>query len=322
MNSSTFNSDMFIRSFFAATITTLIVAYLIPQSEYMRWRLFDAEYGMWKAKTKLVEDATSKYTNVVLGDSRILAGYNPSLNDSESTVNLALGGGTPIEAFFILNRLISSNSNVSRILISFSPTHLENADMFLHRTIVFKFLKNHEVDDVLENEKNENLFKIDKNEYIYCKFELPMCYKPYYKYLLRLGTIEKNKEMYRDTYGSKGWHLFGVNSPNAMPGEVARRRFTPDPIIDKYFTRLISLARSRNIEIYFYATPLAIKAYTAISKTYRSDFFDYIRSKSSDILVIDGGVVPITYIGDGSHVNHQGSVFTTKYINTNIFGLN
>lgn len=284
--------------------------------------LFDAEFGMWRAKADLLTSFQPKDGIVVLGDSRIVAAYMPTKARSRHVVNMGLGGGTPIEAYYILRKLMNSKSGIRKILISFSPTHFEDATMFLGRTMVFEFLTEVEVSEVLEEMKYKQILGHEPSDYLYCQYKFPQCYKSYYKNLISLNLRPKNLAIYKETLKSNGWHLFGTKTPNSMPGEVGKSAFILNKTVDYYFEKLIELAEKNNIEITYYSTPLSRSAYENIDRSYRKQYFDYLKGKSVKMRVIDGGWLPLDCIGDGSHVNNKGAEIVTDYIDRSVFGKN
>ena len=310
---------MFLRAFFIAAACALLALAAIPRMDFFRWRLFDAEYGMWTAKSELLRQTQGRQRVVILGDSRIVAAYKPVGGGDSPVVNMGLGGGTPVEAYFLLRRLVDSHTRIPLLILSFAPCHLEEAEVFLGRTSLFHFLEDGETEDVLAAQDGTTVLGAGRRSILNCKLRLPMCYAPFFKYLLEPGRAEKGKRFFQETRDSGGWHLFGTETPGKMPVEVGRTAFRPHPVIDAYFNRLLALARERHIPVAFYTTPLSEGAASRVSDTYRAAFQAYLHTKAG-LEIVDGGALPLDHIGDGSHVNRQGADAVTTFIDREIVG--
>ena len=94
-----------------------------------------AEYPMWKSKTEYAKKKDIQ--NIILGDSRAVVAFEPRMY-REKYYNLALGGGTPIEAYFILKKILDNNQ-LEKVIISFAPMHFEFSDIFFERTLKYNF---------------------------------------------------------------------------------------------------------------------------------------------------------------------------------------
>jgi hypothetical protein len=309
----------YIINFFLAAIIAASFFFAVSRNDYLQWRMFDPEYGMWSAKTKLIEASKKKHITLILGDSRIMAAYKPSTNNKNSVFNLALGGGTPVEAFQILRRLVNEQTQIRQLLISFAPGHFEHHDTFLGRAVLFNFYTNDEFKEITKYSANGSLFDADMDKVKYCNQRLPMCYTSYIKYIFVPGRYEKNINFYNDTLSSNGWHLFGMDTPMKKPADVRSTNFQPNPTLDTYFEKLIYLAKEKNIKLTYYLTPLEHSSYKLINMSYRNEFLSYLKHKAPNMEFFDGGPVPSELMGDGSHVNLLGAEFVTNDVNNRIF---
>jgi len=313
---------MFIRYFFISAISSWFILLSLNQLDFVRWHIFDPEFGIWSAKENLIQKVSGKDVVLILGDSRTSTAFHPLENSK--VLNLSIGGATPVEAYFILNRLISNNTHIEKLIISFVPIHFEFSENFLGRAILFNFYLPNEFDDLLNQSSNQALFGNDLISIYSCRYKTPNCYMPYYKTLLTSGYSTKNIAIYQETVSQNGWHLYGENGWNPAakinkPTEFQnmKRRFIPDSLINNYFDRLLVLAKENKIPITYYILPIEQKSYEAILKeVYINQYFEYIKSK--DIDIIYGGGMKIEYVGDGNHYNKAGSDIITKDINKNI----
>jgi hypothetical protein len=308
---------VFIRSFFAAALVLLILATAIVRWPAARWQMFDPEYGMWQAKTELLEQ-TASGTRVILGDSRLLAAYRPSQVTDVPSVNLAVGGGTPVEAYYLLKRLVDKGVSIPAMVISFTPTHLTGYNSFHSRTLPFDVLNPGELDDLVAFANGMPIFGKTPMELLTCRWQLPACFKPYYRYLIRPGRTQKNHAFEQKTLDQKGWHLFGLDSPANMPEEVGLTQFKPEPLVDRYLVRLLDLAKAHRIPVTFFVPPLAEKAYWHIDPGYRQGFVAYLKTRLGDSAYLDAGPVPLSHMGDGSHVSELGAAHATRILNDKV----
>ena len=120
-------------------ILTLIISNL-------KMNIFKEMFPMWKAKIDYVENGNIA-KNIIIGDSRMQAGLNPKELKNRDYYNLSLGGGTPLEAYYLLKKIIEKNK-IEKIIISFSPFHLVHSDWFLKGTLKWDFFDSH--NDLLE----------------------------------------------------------------------------------------------------------------------------------------------------------------------------
>ena len=57
-----------------------------------------------------------------------------------NSINLSVGGGTPIEGYYTLLEYLKNNKKPLYILLSYGPFHFEQADWFWTRNVRFDFL--------------------------------------------------------------------------------------------------------------------------------------------------------------------------------------
>ena len=111
------------------------------------------EYPMWRAKFEYVEKNHNS-ENIIIGDSRALTGIIPEII-GDDYYNLAYGGGTSIEGYFLLKKYISKNIPKT-IILSFSPLHLEFSNIFFGRPLKYNIFSTKEIIEILEKSKELN----------------------------------------------------------------------------------------------------------------------------------------------------------------------
>ena len=115
-----FIKNVFYLLFLGIFILTIFVS-------YGKMLYLDQEYPMWKFKIDYAKESADSQ-NIIFGDSRALAGFIPEEID-ENFINLAVGGGTSIETYYLLKNLLENNIP-KKIILSISPFHMETSDVF------------------------------------------------------------------------------------------------------------------------------------------------------------------------------------------------
>ena len=312
------NHKISIALFFFGAIIFWPILFGLNQLAEFRWLIFDSGYGEIAAKTKLIENSYRQEKNILLGGSRLAASYHP--NNSSYTINLGISGSTPLNAYFILKRLLNNSTKINKLVISFTPIYFEKENYFFRD--LTQFYSPDEVNSLSQFMSKDSIFGETKGSIYSCLIRTPFCYQPYYSILQKQPfTFVLSLRTYRQVVSDLGWHKSTVNTPNNKPSEYRIRHdvFKPDYIIDKYFSYLLELAKKNNIEVFFYIAPIEEENYKEIKNSnYMKSFYSYINSKSNIMKIIDGGGVPLTFMSDGDHVNSLGSDYVTDYLNKHI----
>ena len=111
----------------------------------------DKEYPMWLAKMQLIQNRQVGGL-VILGDSRAVAGLIPA-RIGPAVVNLAFGGGTPIDAYYASQEIVIGSPLPKAVVISFAVDHFNGAEVFWGRSVEFGFLNLKDVDEVLSRSR-------------------------------------------------------------------------------------------------------------------------------------------------------------------------
>jgi len=75
--------------------------------KYQKMWYLDSEYPMWlHVKTTMNANIPLNYNTLMLGDSGAKAGFIPTQDILKKSINLSLGGSTPVEAYYILRIII------------------------------------------------------------------------------------------------------------------------------------------------------------------------------------------------------------------------
>jgi hypothetical protein len=319
-----------LRRFFIVTaaVATLMVAAAWVWAIHGRMWFLDPEYPMWLAKNEMIE-ACDVGDTVILGDSRAMAGLVPALI-SPTTVNLAVGGATPIESERIAERIAKCPTPPKRVLLSFQAPYMMVEQAYWERTALFHYLgfermealrkTSLELQDSIVYSKRpfESFLEIFKN-YGY-SISFPSFYFPAMVNAGFIGRKEKNEQFLQTTRSNRGQHFFGTaDRSDWFSSEAEMTKFHPSPVLDVYFDRMISALRERGIKVYFAGAPLNQATYERVDPKIMSSFLDYLKDKEAKdpnfrILASPLFSLPNEDFGDVEHLNPKGAASWSKTI--------
>jgi hypothetical protein len=305
----------FIPIFFFATFLT-----------YGKMIYTSPEYPIWLAKTNYINSANSRSENIIIGDSRAVAGFVPAII-GDDYYNLAIGGETPLEGYYTLKRYLEKNKSVKNLIISYAPMHLQVSDTFFERTLKYDFLDDREVAQAfqLSNEYNEKFWIDGEKGNSYGLFEYPVKfvyaflikYKFFYFYRAEIrnmifeNRLQKNLVLLAQLDERKGNIDFGIKPlSDELNYEAKEKEFNISLVQSFYLTQLLELADHNNIKVYYINAPFNEASYKEINASYLSkynSFFNELKSRYpyfvfySEIFSYDN-----QYFGDPSHLNQKG----------------
>lgn len=240
------------------------------------------EYPMWlEVKNRILLHTHKRMDLIILGDSRAKADFAPNLLLNKiKSINLSIGGATPIEGYYTLRRYLSNNPAPRKIVISYTPIHLSNSyGIFFSRTVLFDFLEDKEYREVEEvANKFKDKYILEQHEsYIYYKF--PFLYGNYFiNGVYNLGWI-KNKIMYKECESNKGYHWFGdKQQANGLNAEATKKQFIKSYLYQYYFEKLLDLIKMHHIVAYFYVMPFNKSSFKVVSQDYVAGYELYLRN--------------------------------------------
>ena len=311
--------------------------------QFGRFLYHTPEYAMWKAKMDFVSKVHDT-NSLIIGDSRAIAGFIPSIIGTEY-YNLALGGSSPIEGYYLLKHYISKK-NIKNLIISYAPSHLEFSDVFLDRTLPFGYFSTPELLEVLSKSKefNENLFyskaqyckgeslNYIKKEQFYkdslwaillqCKFFY--CYVPQLKKNFGSFWYYKNIETYHTIQKNRGYFdVSKLSSEKGLTIEAKKNgKFIQSHIEDYYVNALLSLAKEKNIKVYYITTPINFESISKIKKenpTYFASYSAYMKTlklKYPNFIWHEefSYYNDTCFDQDPSHLNRNGQIAFSNYV--------
>ncbi len=281
---------------------------------------FDPEYGMWTAKEEMVASCDLGST-LVLGDSRAVAGFVPA--ELGDTVNLALGGASPVEMYFMVERALRCPVPPRRVIVSFSPPQLIADRYYWPRTALFGFLDDRELNDVLRTSRAvgdtdlysaANLGDLDAllTNWLYAH-HFPSYAISSVIERRGLGGLAKNRAFHADTLRERGHHLYGLNSGADAPAEEAfLTGFKASTLMDAYMRRLIAALAARGAAVLYVPAPLNEATRSRMDPKVVGEIGAYLQglqAQFANFRLIGPSVpgYPDRMFGDWAHLDAAGS---------------
>ncbi len=280
----------------------------------------DPEFGMWTAKEHMVATCDLGAT-LVMGDSRAVAGFVPAeLGDS---TNLALGGASPIEMYFMTERVLRCPTAPRRVILSFSPPQLVADTYYWPRTALFGFLDDAELNDVrrtahavndtsLYGPPNVGDLDARLTNWLYAH-RFPSYAVSSVINAHGLGRLAQNRQFHADVLRTRGQHLYGMDWGSDAPAEEAfMTRFVPSPLVDAYMRRLIAALAARGTQVLYIPAPLNEATMTRMDPAVIHQigvYVDALQARFANFRLIGPAVVsyPNHLFGDWAHLSAQGS---------------
>lgn len=261
-----------------------------------------------------------KYDVVILGDSVANAAYMPEVL-SDSCINLALGGTTPMENYYTLREYLENSEAPEKVYISFLDFHFYASDCYWLRSMYSHRYRAKDSWEMLKTAQayNETSIAIEKAEWNWLAYEL---YLPN-KYITSLSNAGFNQR-YDDNKNS--YNLNGVHGGRYISRgveewaatDVGYDTFYVAPLFDDYYKRLIELCLQNDIKVHIIKLPLPET--DTFSEQYNQQFTDYysnLKELYPDITVDWWNNYEARCFSDEHHMNNHGALrFSEELKNT------
>jgi len=286
-----------------------------------------AEYAIWKARHQLVADCKLSPT-IILGDSRAAAGLLPSR--IKGATNLALGGGTPVEMYYISKDILKCPRTARRVIISMSPGQAVSSSYFWDRTGLYGVLTFDDLEEIRLRSRALN----DTNIYGPPKFGdldavignvLHAVDFPSYdtSYIIRhyvIGRLRDNRKVAAETLAANGQHYYGgENGSDGIADDAKLTRFVPSALLGEYFGRMLDDYEAHGIGVYFIGVPMNEATYDRMNPDVINGFQAYLVSLAAahpNFKVIGSAVASLDnrYFGDSTHLNAKGAELVSQKV--------
>jgi len=251
----------------------------------MPMAFMDAEYPSWQAKQIMLARCDLGET-IILGDSRaaadILAARLPVV-----ATNLAVGGGEPMEALAALNRALECHTLPRMVIVSFNSGHFTKPDQFWERSVRFGLLSGADIAMFRAASHQTGDTAIYRGRYAdglpaLARDGLYELHFPslYFSNLMHGGLMlrwMRNQAGLEATLAARGHYYFGTERGSdtvAVDGHMDN--FTPMPILDFYFDRLLATLDAHGIETRFVAMPVNDATWNSVRPGVREAFAAYL----------------------------------------------
>lgn len=282
----------------------------------------DPEYPYWRAKQVLLQRCDLGDL-VILGDSRAAVAIRPALMPVRS-VNLAVGGGKPVEALAALRQVLACPDRPARVLLSFDLGHFMQPDLFWERSVRFGFLGLAALDELarvsaatadwsVHDARRTDGLPPRVRATLYTARIPPL----YFNSLVKAGGFLRwwgNRARLQQGLDARGQYFFGTAAgSDAVALDATLDRFAPAPVLDWYFGALLALLDRHGIEAVFVAMPVNEATGQAIRPDVLTAFHAYLARYAARYpgFHVLGPVVPVwpgRWFGDAfSHLNPAGA---------------
>lgn len=289
----------------------LIAIYAYTWINPMGYMDGESPHYLWN-KEKVNSPEDRYYDTIILGDSMANAAYMPEIL-SDTTINLSLGGMTPVENYYVLQDWLTTHSAPKVCYISFQDAHLLIEDCFWTRTMYSHRFRR---DQNLEMLKTAEIFQeptiiTDSYQTDFISYELFLPNK-YIASIMNSGfnqRYEKNLETMRKDELHRGRYIAREAEGFEGGKKGVMEEFYLNPLFEDYYRRLIAMCMENNIQVRIVKLPHADNI--SFSKEYTAQVYEFYEKLKQDfpgitmdwILTYDR-----EYFIDANHLNSYGSL--------------
>lgn len=311
-------------------ITVRLMALLLPffillplycanfQDYYM-----DDEYAMYHAQRDYLLDNEDRNQVIILGDSRTKAGFMPEYL-SDSTVNLALGGASPIEGYYSLKEYLANHEKPETLLLAYAPMHYMDVDTLWTRTIYFHNITREDAKDLFETaasfqDTQKILIEDYKLEFLEYQLYMPNKYATALKNAGFFFRHDKTTQKYREMVESKGHSFYGLAEfSDGINGEAKVSDFASSDIITYYLEQIFTLCEKEGIEVIVETAPMNETSYAILTDSFKEHYRAYMAALQNSYPGVEfyGDFYCYTNdnFGDADHLNQKGTKAFCKSI--------
>ena len=303
----------------------------------------DVDAAIFQAHQRLINNCDTGDFAIV-GDSTPIAGYLPS-EIGPKVRSLSLGGGTPVEAYYIVEKMLACQHKPKAVLLSFTPFKLNEraVEIFWRRAVEFNLLSYHDLTDTLKvsrdfNDKwyfgEKSLFDLDAyiKSYLYANKFPPYFMGSFIGYIKdseKTGHLlwrkDFNQRFYNETLANNGQHFYGtlpaLKPEQARDLETELRSYQVSGLKDFYLRRTIRLLAKNNIAIYLGSCPRNVLAAQHYPENLLGQYKAYLHKVAAEEKIVklvtpEIEILPIHYFGDSSHLNLSGAKLNSERLRT------
>lgn len=280
----------------------------------------EVPYYMWN-KNVITTEQEREYDVIILGDSLANGAYLPDAL-SEGTLNLSLGGTTPVEMYYVFEEYIKNNAVPKVCYISFMDEHLQCDACFYDRTLYSQLLSVQQEFTIFKAAKQYNEPSIIVDDYlkkwIMYRTKFPYTYLPSIKLALENSRLETNKYVYENVDLHRGTYISRSLFVVADEEEILRTNFYLNPIFDEYYHKIIDKCIENNIQVRLVSLPLSpLYDYTEEYLLQYNEYYGKLQEKYPMISVLRiEGEYDMEDFSDDKHLNLHGAMQFCEQLKT------
>lgn len=270
----------------------------------------ESPHYLWN-KEKVNSKETHYYDTIILGDSMANAAYMPEIL-SDSTINLSLGGMTPVENYYVLEDWLTTHTAPKVCYLSFQDAHMIMEDCFWTRTMYAHRFRREQNLEILRTAEifREPTILTDtyKTDFISYQLFLP---NKYIASIMNSGLnqryeknveTQKRDELHRGRYVARGSDEFEGGKKAAL------EEFYVNPLFEDYYRRLIALCVENNIQVRIVKLPHPENvSFTEDYTAQFNEFYDNLRKDYPEITVDWITTYDRKCFVDANHLNTYGA---------------
>lgn len=260
---------------------------------------------------------------VLLGDSTIEVS-SMAMCSPDRMVNLALGGSTAVDGYYMLKEYIKHRGKPGRVIIGYTARGYTPITFYLTLALYTDYLSVMQLCDVLFNAIRLHDPYIGKMDVLpkalLYKIRFPSVYAASLKRSGIKGRKDINTAEYKRIARERGWITFTFDAQYYGKSYLVDwDDFSPNAVIDFYIHRILKLCKECGIPLMLVQTPIENNSLNEIKSSVRSKYEGYFMQlqKEYPMFEIETSILGFDnrLFGERSHVNVFGArVFTMRLL--------
>ncbi len=195
---------------------------------------------------------------IIVGDSAMNSDFVPE-EMGDKVMNLAMGGSSPAENYYVLQDYIRSNGAPKVVYMGFGDTHLQNSSAFYERTLYsrrFNFWQEKEMIDMTKENGDATINRPGARlDWLQYHFSFPA---KYISVLIKADFIGRRAENYAnyELVGKNHGRYIISNEPIGDRADYEMKDFYVEPYLDVYFRKMIELCLENGVKVRIVRPPL------------------------------------------------------------------
>lgn len=298
-------------------MTPVIMICIFARTNFLSFADEEAPYYVWN-KSMCTGPQGQEYDVLILGDSGSNAAYAPELL-SDKTLNLALGGTTPVENYYFLKEYLAYNEKPKTVYMSFHDVHFVTEDCFWRRTMYTHRFALDELREIMARAEYyyEPSIITDSYKTDFLSYEL---YLPN-KYITSMMNAGFNGRKQGNDYAGqlaglhRGRYISLSSAVNQNIAPMVISDFKIAPLFDEYYRKIIELCEAsgitvRAVKIPYHDNINLTEEYEAQFYSYYDELMDEYPKLTVDWIKDSPGYY---YYLDYAHMNNNGArIFSQK----------